>query len=248
MANGDDGGERSKGGSKILRHTAGAGAGWTPPEHASEEWNEAIATHMTEYVGPSSFVFHELVSDKVHLDVHIIPPGPARPYHVLYTTGMSALPMTKPEGAPGSKYAELAILLPPEWQVSEAAFKDDRWYWPVRWLKTLARLPHDYSTWLGFGHTVPNGDPARPFDASTKLSCMLVAGSVTLDPEASPIPVGDETVDLFVLWPLHADEMQYKLDQSTDALFERLEKASVSDIIDAKRPSAVARKKLFGLL
>lgn len=242
----DDDETVSKGGSKILRHTAQA-SGWTPPEHTSEEWSEAIDAHLTKYVGETSFVFHEIVSDKVHLDVHIIPPGPGHPFYMLYTTGMSARPMTKPEGAPGSDYAELSILLPPTWECNEAGFKDDRWYWPVRWLKTLARLPHDYSTWLGFGHTVPNGDPARPFDASTKLAGMLVAMSVTLEPEAHTISVGEETVDLFTLWPLHADEMQFKLDHSAEALFDKFEEKQVSDIIDPGRPSAVARKKRFGL-
>lgn len=243
----DDGDEMwTKGGSKILRHTPRE-AGWTPAEHASAEWNEAIETHLTKYVGEVSFVFHEIVSDKVHLDVHIIPPGSKRPFFTLFTTGMSAKPMTRPEGAPGSDYAELSILLPPTWECNEAGFKDDRWYWPVRWLKTLARLPHDYSTWLGFGHTVPNGDPARPFDSSTKLAGMLVASSITLDPEVHTISVGDDTVDMFTLWPLHADEMQFKLDRSTEALIEKFEQAQVSDIIDPGRPSAVARKKLFGL-
>lgn len=236
----------SKGGSRILRHQA-QGGGWTPPEEASAEWNEAIAAHLTKHVGETSFVFHEIVSDKVHLDVHIIPPGSGHPFYVLYTTGMSGRPMTRPEGAPGSDYAELSILLPPSWDVSEAGFKDDRWYWPVRWLKTLARLPHDYATWLGVGHTVPNGDPARPFDASTKLAGMLVATSISLPREVHEIPVGDETVDLFTLWPLHADEMQLKLDQSMDALIDKFEQANVSDIIDPKRPSAAARKKRFGL-
>lgn len=237
---------RSKGGSKILRHTP-RDEGWTPAEHATAEWNEAIELHLATHVGETSFVFHEIVSDKVHLDVHIIPPGPDRRFFMLYTTGMSAKPMTKPEGAPGSDYAELSILLPPTWECTEAGFKDERWYWPIRWLKTLARLPHDYSTWLGHGHTVPNGDPAQPFDPSTKLAGMLVASSITLDPEAHTIAVGDETVDLFTLWPLHANEMQFKLDRSMEALIDKFEQAQVSDIIDPGRPSAIARRKFLGL-
>ncbi len=237
---------RSKGGSEIIRH-APREVGLTLAESATAEWNEAIDSHMTEYVGVTTFVFHELVSDKVHLDVHVIPPGSGRPFFTLYTTGMSAKPMTKPQGAPGSDHAELSILLPPTWECNEAGFKDDRWYWPIRWLKTLARLPHDYSTWLGYGHTVPNGDPARPFDSSTKLAGMLVALSMTLDPEAHEISVGDKTVDLFTLWPVHADEMQFKLDNSMDALIDKLTEAEVSDIIDPARPSAIPRKKRFGI-
>ena len=32
--------------------------------------------------------------------------------------------------------------------------KDEKWYWPIRLLKSLARLPIASDTWLGFGHTL----------------------------------------------------------------------------------------------
>ena len=32
--------------------------------------------------------------------------------------------------------------------------KDEKWYWPIRLLKSLARLPIASDTWLGFGHTM----------------------------------------------------------------------------------------------
>jgi len=236
---------RSKDGSKILRHVA-SDDGYTPPVE-NRDWAEAIEAHMTEHVGEAATVFHEIVSDKVHLDVHVIPPGADRAFWTLFTTGMSGRPMTVPEEAPGSAYAELSILLPPTWRCDEASWKDDRWYWPTRWLKTLARLPHDYKTWLGFGHTVPNGDPARPFDASTKLSGMLVATSMSLDEDAHSIEVEGATIELFTLWPLYAEEMQFKLDHGMDALIEKLEAGGVSDVINPARPSVIPRKKRFGL-
>lgn len=57
------------------------------------------------------------------------------------------------------RYAELVISLPPFWPLDEQSWRDERHYWPVRLLKTLGRLPHEYDTWLGVGHTIPNGDP-----------------------------------------------------------------------------------------
>jgi hypothetical protein len=65
-------------------------------------------------------------------------------------------------------------LLPPDWRISEEAFQDESWYWPVRQLKMLARLPHKYRTWLWLGHTVPNDDPPEPFAPSTELCCSLL--------------------------------------------------------------------------
>ena len=245
----DDERERTKGGSIVYQHAPRA-EGWTPPADGDEHWMRAIEEHVARHVAPVDVVFHEIVSDLVHLDVHLVPPGARNPYWMLFTTGMSARPMTMPPGAPGSPYAELAILLPPEWRCDQESWKDERWYWPVRWLKTLARLPHEYRTWLSHGHTIPNGDPARPFDRSTALSGMIVFPSISLTPEAQQIPVGDLEIDLWTLWPLHADEMQYKLDHGADALIDLFESAGVRDVIDPDRPSVVKkppRKKLFGI-
>jgi hypothetical protein len=34
---------------------------------------EAISAHIARWIGEPASVFHELVSDKVHIDVHIVP-------------------------------------------------------------------------------------------------------------------------------------------------------------------------------
>ncbi|MFQ8729789.1 MAG: suppressor of fused domain protein [Enterocloster bolteae] len=47
------------------------------------------------------FVFHELLSDLVHIDVNIMRPDETHPYYVMYTTGMSDMPMTLPEEIAG---------------------------------------------------------------------------------------------------------------------------------------------------
>ena len=44
--------------------------------------------------------------------------------------------------------------------------KDEKWYWPIRLLKSLARLPINCDSWLGHGHTVENREP---FADNTKL-------------------------------------------------------------------------------
>jgi hypothetical protein len=238
MAKRDDKPTRSKGGSVVYRHQARPDdAG--PAASLDSAWMETIENHIARHVAPADNVFHELVSDRVHIDVHFVAPGATHPYWLVFTTGMSARPMTVPEGADVTPYAELSILLPPTWQCGQDAFKDERWYWPVRWLKSLARLPHEYATWLGECHTIPNGDPPRPFVPDTALAGMMLLRSLTLPEEIHTIPLGDLTVDLFTLWPLTADELQYKLDRGSDALLAKLEAAEVSDIVDPARRSVV---------
>src|SRR3954468_8247346 len=104
---------KSPGGSSILRHEAQERE-WEPPTEAA---SEEIERHLTRFFGAPSTVFHEIVSEKIHLDIHIISPRPERNWWTLFTTGMSALPMTAPPEAEEFRYAELVLALPPEWKV-----------------------------------------------------------------------------------------------------------------------------------
>src|SRR5215831_18616558 len=162
-------GERNPDGSRILRYEARERK-WEaapPPSQGIEE----IEKHVATYFGAPATVFHEIVSDLVHIDVHIIPPHAERDCWTLFTAGMSDRPMSPPEGADDEKWAELMISLPPDWTLDKLSVTPppadlEKWYWPIRWLKQLARFPHTCETWLGSGHTIPNGDPPEPFFAN----------------------------------------------------------------------------------
>ena len=205
---------------------------------------DALTAHVERHVGPIGMVYHELVSPHVHVDVHHVAPTDERPWHVLFTTGMSERPMTVPAGAEEFRFAELMVCLPAEWPVSQEAFADERNYWPVQWLKALARFPHEYGSWLGFGHTIPNGDPPAPVAPGTSLCGMLLLPPGGMPEEAWTCRVDAErTVHLWSLMPIHADEMKYKLRHGTDDLLEKFEAADVSFVVDAGRPSALAGAK-----
>src|SRR5580692_2684215 len=77
-------------------------------------------------VGRAETVFHEIVSDIVHIDVHLFSPTERRPAHTLVTTGMSDRAMTAPPGREEYAHAELMVTLPLDWQLSEQAFQDER--------------------------------------------------------------------------------------------------------------------------
>lgn len=229
--------ESSEGGSRVFRHAARTD-GWRPPTHADADWIAAIERHMEAHVAPVDVVLHEIISDLVHIDVHVVPAEPGRDHHVLFTTGCSALAMNAPEGA--CAYAELMILLPAYWKLDQADWRDERWYWPIRWLKILARLPHEYQTWIGWGHTVPNGDPPQPFDASTRLCAMLLLPSLQYpDASALTMPGDGREIVIWTVHPLYPEELDYKLRVGTDALIDRFEQANLSDVIDPDRPPLV---------
>jgi len=229
-------------GSPIYQH--GESLPWAPPP--GEEYIEEISNHIEKHLGPVETVFHELVSDKVHIDVHFVKPTQEFPYVRLVTSGMSDLPMSTPEDERIPKYAELLITLPGDWRLVQKDMEDERWYWPIRLIKTLARLPHQHQTWLGWGHTVPNGDPSSRYAENTKFCGAIILPSVTVPEEFRTLSIpGVKTITFYSVVPLYEGEMNLKLRFGTDELLKRFDKHSVSDIVDLRRRDTAAKR--FGL-
>jgi hypothetical protein len=229
----------------ILRHQARE----RPFElaHGDSELIEAIEKHIEQHIGPVENVFHEILSDLVHVDVMQVAPSSERPFWTLVTCGMSQLDMNAPpellEQGHDMRRAELMMCLPPDWRMDQESFKDEANYWPVRWLKILARLPHEYQTWLGWGHSVPNGDPAQPFADNTKLCGLMLASPATTPEEFTELAVGDRAIHFYSAIALHTDEMNYKLKHGTEKLIELLAPAGVSELLDVNRPSVIRQKR-----
>jgi hypothetical protein len=187
------------------------------------------------------------VSDTVHIDVHIVKPTEAYPFIRLVTSGMSDLPMSTPPDAGVPRHAELMITLPPDWKLDKESFEDERWYWPVRLIKTLARLPHKYGTWLGWGHTVPNGDPAEPYAADVRFDGCILLPSISVPDDFHRLRIdADKEIAFFAIVPLYKEELALKLRSGAGKLLERFDKKHIGDMIDPRRPNA--GRKLFGFL
>ncbi|PZD95297.1 suppressor of fused domain protein [Paenibacillus sambharensis] len=233
--------EYSKAGDQIYRYNAKEPE-WRPPTYGEDGWMEAIVKHVERYYGETDTVYHEIISDLIHVDVHHISPTNRHPYHVLFTTGMSYLPMAVPEGREDYRFAELMICLPPEWPVSDEAFKDPNHYWPVYWLKMLARLPHEHGTWLGAGHTIPNGDPAEPLADNTRMSGIILLPPVRTETDFLTLSMADgRLVHFYCLVPLYAEEMDLKLAKGANALTDKFDKYQVNEWIDPARKNTCKR-------
>jgi predicted Zn finger-like uncharacterized protein len=236
--------ETTAGGSTVYRHQAKEREfEWS---HGDGELMEALDAHFERHIDKVESVYHEIMSDLVHLDVHYIPPADERPWHTLLTSGMAERPMHTPPEVENFDYAELMVCLPATWQVGDEAFKDERNYWPVGALKYMARLPHEYDTWLGPGHTVPNGDPPAPFADNVKFCCMMVAPALGVPDEFHELELPDgRTVHMLSIIPLYKEEMDFKLRKGSDALGARLVDFPVEEFFNPKRRNVAAKR--FGI-
>ena len=232
--------EYSPGGSAIYRYQTPEDQGFRPPEDVCVS-TEAIEKHMEGiFPGWEGFVYHEIVSDLVHIDVHVLR-SPEGDCQVLYTTGMSDLPMHLPEEIADRedlKYAELYMLLPGDWNVGEenrtAQDLPYESFWPIQMLKFLARFPHEYQTWLGWGHTIPNGPDYTPICEG------LGFGGAVLDQLTLVPPVKTEDgkeISMLMVVPAYKEEIEFKLKYGMEGLSDRFAERKLPLVLDIHRPN-----------
>lgn len=204
-----------------------------------EEEKDALNAHLEKFFGHSDHVFHEIVSPDIHVDIYIIEPTAERNYYTLVTLGMGAHWMNVPYELAEYKLerAELLIYLPADWDIQG---DDEKYYWPLRWLKILARLPLEQDTWLGWGHTVPNGGP---FAENTLLSGVLLINPEDVEDGAAvcQLPSGEE-VNFYQVIPLYEEEMNFKIAKGAEALLGKM--GGVNAVVDINRANVCAGFKL----
>lgn len=210
------------------------------PELYDDGQLDALEEHIAEHFGDFPNVFHELVSPDIHVDVCVIPPRRDHDYYTLVTMGMGAHEMDVPEEVADEtrRRAEVMINLPRDWRLDEGSLQDGRWYWPIRMLKDVARLPVTTGCWLGWGHTV-GMDEGRTYDESTEqCGCVILSPGVFGESSyVCEIPDGDE-VEFFQVIPLYDEELRYKIDNGVDALLD-LSTDELLEVIDPARPNMV---------
>lgn len=236
--------EYTPGGSAVYRYQPLEDQGFRPPEDVCVSM-EAIEKHM-DGVFPKrgSFVYHEIVSDLVHIDIHILRPAGKDDFYVVYTTGMSDLPMSLPEEIADRedlKYAELYILLPGNWNVGEegTSTKDIPYesFWPIQTLKFLARFPHEYKTWLGWGHTIPNGPEYTPICGGVGFGGMVLSQPSLVPPLTTE--EGKE-IHFYMVIPAYKEEIEYKLKYGMEGLGKRFADGGLPMVLDIHRPNLCA--------
>lgn len=191
------------------------------------------------------------------IELAVMEPTEAEPFYVAYTIGMSAEPMNLDDMPKNRQYewlrwAELVMYLPGDWPVDENRWpehlndpEDKPAAWPLRLLRLLAGLPRKGNTWLGAGHSIPNGAPPHPYAEGCPFT-----GAVLFLPGEKNGPKPFEAVKLgagrrlmlYIVVPVRGEEMQFKLDHGAEALEEKLRAipGGAGFITDNRRPPAVS--------
>jgi hypothetical protein len=191
------------------------------PDYYSEDDLNTLEAHIEKYFGSYQNVFHEIASPDIHVDIAVIEPSPRRNYYTLVTMGMGARKMKTPPDLEDMDRAEVMICLPPDWNLDN--LEDERWYWPIRWLKILARLPINEDAWLGWGHTIPNGEP---FADNTKLCTILLLNPGAFGEKSASCGLANgERINFYQMIPLYEEETQFKIKNNVQILLNFLDRS-----------------------
>lgn len=207
-------------------------------EKELDEYEKFIMDNFGEY----DEVFHEIVSPDIHLDIIIIPPTKENNYYKLITMGMGAYKMNVPNELKEYELerAELVLYLPPTWNVKSNKEED---YWPIRYLKILARLPLNCNTWLGLGHTVSSNENNDPFAQNTNFCSILLLNGTNKNYETLDLRLKNgKKINFYQLFPLYLNELNYKQENSFQMLLDLFDDDDIVPVINIERKNYCQNK------
>ena len=143
--------------------------------------------------------------------------------------------MNVPKGQEKFATAELFIELPGDWKYKTAKdLADPQYSWPFHWLRRVANHPVANRTWLGGPVAFFTNDEApKPLAPNSKFSALMLFA------EKSFAADGGQTVQLYRVTPIYAQERDYALINGIPALLEAFDRKKISYVVDPKRPCAV---------
>ncbi|WP_296879946.1 suppressor of fused domain protein [Thomasclavelia sp.] len=197
--------------------------------------------YIEEQFGDYNEVFHEIVSPDIHLDIIIIPPTASNNYYKLITMGMGAYKMNVPKEFKQYELerAELVLYLPPTWNIKSNREED---YWPIRQLKVLARLPIQYDTWLGYGHTVSSDQENSFYASNTKFCSMMLLNALNKDYDQLDFKMETKgKINFYQLFPLYKEELDLKQNSDANTLLDLFDDEDIVPIVNIDRKNYAAK-------
>lgn len=204
-----------------------------------EDYEKYIKDNWGEYYE----VFHEILSPDIHLDIIVVPPTENNNYYKLITMGMGAYQMNVPENLKQYELerAELVIYLPTTWNIKS---NREEYYWAIRQLKSLARLPLQCNTWLGFGHTVSSDENNTPYAKNTDFCSMMLLEAKNNKGEKLDLRLEDAgKINFYQLFPLYKEELESKLNSDAESLLKLFSEDDLKPIVNIERKNYCSNKE-----
>lgn len=199
-----------------------------------------LRQHIEQQLGAPQQVFTD---PSTQLQILHIPASFKRPLQTLVSLGMSLEAMQVPARFQANPWLELMLFLPPDWRLDQAALSQGLWSWPLAELFFLAQFPHKYNTWLGWGHTLPNGEPIEAFAANTDLTAVIMLPPIHVPADFYRLQINPQKqIDFLAVVPIYTTEMRYKLRLGSQALLKQFDAFNIDDVIDIKRANVIARQ------
>jgi Suppressor of fused protein (SUFU) len=225
--------ETSRGGSVIQRHSP---KDFMKPRigfsnEPTEGFAEAREDVYRQLFGETANVSHEVIPQIPHIDVYTYfrRAKDGRDNCVLVTGGMSDAEMRIPRGANVPRRVELILY---------CTEPNPEFIQTMRW---LAHFPHNQNTWIGIGHTIPNGNPPEPFWGSNILDTILLLPTIVQPDAALPerLKLAGEPIHFLWVVPLTTAECNLKLEKGLGAVLDLFDKHCHPHIFDPGRASYV---------
>jgi hypothetical protein len=219
-------------------------------KHHYDEHIDCLTNHLAKYFkGDEITVFHEIVSLDFHLDVYFIKPV-NRDYNILLTSGMSLLEMivgSEIKNRSDYLFAELMVLISKELDFSQVYTGNEKNSWVISMLKQTARFPHHNDTFLAIGQTIQATENMEPYSNETNYVGCAILPSVTLESEFTEFNCGDNKINIYSLFPMYKNELDYKIQNGYAGFVDLLTKGRPKEIIDNKRKNLISNKGFWNI-
>jgi hypothetical protein len=225
--------ETSPGGSIIHRYKnsewLASRIGFT--DESSAKFAEARNQVYARLFGKVHGVFREALPLLPRVEVHTYyrVGKDVRDVCTLVTSGMSDLEMNVPVGTKAPRRVELIFYCSePKQEYRET----------MQW---LAHFPHDQRTWIGSGHTIPNGNPPAPLFGSSVLDTVLFIPTIVKRDGTLPEELILDGEPVHFLWvvPLTTPECELKLAKGLNAILALFGQNRHPHVFDPSRASYV---------
>ena len=203
--------------------------GVTPKAAEFRQLRQAVYEKL---FGAALSVSHEVLPIVPHIDVYTFKRSQGdREVYSLVTGGMSDLEMALPRRAEKDVPRRVELIF----YCSEP--RDEY----ISTLRFLAHFPHGSKSWLGHGHTMPNGNPPEPIWGTTELNTFFFLPPIVKKDQTLPTELKLEGEPVHFLWvvPLTTAECNFKLTRGFDAMLNLFQQNRHPYVFDPHRKSYV---------